>query len=73
MEKTILDTFFVRCMKFIKSNYVSIHTTNKINKIGMALELGEALSYQGDMNNTTAQFITTNQQVISNIEKKFED
>ena len=52
---------------------LSIHTTNKINKIGLALELGEALSYQGGMDNTMAQVITTNKQVTFNIEKKFED
>ena len=70
--KTILDAFFARCMKFVKS-YISIHTTNKIKKIGTALELGEALAYQGGMNNAMVQVLTTNKQVTSSIEKQFED
>ena len=48
-------------MKFVKS-YISIHTTNKIKKIGTALELGEALAYQGGMDNTMVQVLTTHTQ-----------
>ena len=70
--KTILDAFFARCMKFVK-NYISIHDTNKVKKIGTALELGKALSHGGGMNNTMVQVLTTNKEVTSKIEKKFED
>ena len=70
--KTILDAFLARCMKFVKS-YISVHDTNKIKKIGTALELGKALSYGGGMNNTMIQVITTNKEVTSEIERKFED
>ena len=59
-------------MKFVK-NYISVHDTNKVKKIGTALELGKALSHGGGMNNTMVQVITTNKEVTSKIEKKFED
>ena len=59
-------------MKFVK-NYISIHDTNKIEKVGTALELGKALSHGGGMKNTMVQVITTNKEMTSKIEKKFED
>ena len=49
--KTNLDAFFARCMEFVE-RYISVHNTNKINKIGTALELGKALSYHGGINNS---------------------
>ena len=59
-------------MEFVE-RYISVHNTNKINKIGTALELGKALSYHGSINNSMVQVITTNKQVTTKIEKKFKD